>query len=476
MPCDATASDAFAAAPPATAADRVHPIDPRTLPTEDITAASALARKVLVIDDAPDLRARLRGLLASWGFEPILAANGEAGLAHLNAGDIALVICDWMMDGLSGPEVCAAIRARDYGHYVYCLLLTGRTGNTDLVQGLTAGADDFIAKPFDAQVLRARLQVGVRLVGLEACLAERNQRLRVQRDALERANRQMQADLAAAARVQRELLPTSDAAIAPWRAGWLFRPVATVSGDSFGFFALPQRRIGFYHIDVSGHGIPAALLSVSLGRALLPGDGEAAAEFDPVALIEGLNADLCRRDEEVNHYATMAVGVIERASGAGQLVVAGHPHPLLVRAHGAITPLTEGGLPVGMFAHAEVRAQTFSLAAGERLLLYSDGILDCPDPAGTAFGPERLRQFLHTHRACAVDDLAAALGAHLGDWHAKAPFDDDISLLLIERPRTDAAVAAKADPAIAAATHRPLHPAPLSPPVRATPTGPPDLD
>ncbi len=128
--------------------------------------------KILVIDDAADFRLYVSVLLQRWGYEAEEAADGFEGLARIQENDIRLVICDWMMPEMSGPELCRAIRANDLGHYVYIILLTGRSESADLVAGLNAGADDFVTKPFEAQVLRARLRVAERILALEQRLAE----------------------------------------------------------------------------------------------------------------------------------------------------------------------------------------------------------------------------------------------------------------------------------------------------------------
>jgi sigma-B regulation protein RsbU (phosphoserine phosphatase) len=393
--------------------------------------------KVLVVDDALDMRVYLRALLKKWGYEPVLASNGADGLTLIAEQEIRLVLLDWMMEGMSGPEVCGQLRATDIGHYVYTIMLTGRSDNTDLVYGLDAGADDFVRKPFDAQVLRARLQVGIRILGLEDRLGEQNQRLKQQRDALNQAYQQIQNDLAAAARIQRDLLPTSSRPMAPLVGAWVFLPAAHVSGDSFNFVPLSERLIGFYLLDVSGHGIPAALMSTGVSHSLVPLSGTVGLPedyLDPARLLAKLNRDLCRPDGEMTNYATMIYGVIDRHSGEGQLAIAGHPPPMILRHTGQIDTLDIGGLPIGMFSHASYDAQSFVLGPGDRIILYSDGITECFDANGQAFELERFQAALTAQSeapaAVALEQLESLVRA----WRGGAPFDDDISVFMIERP------------------------------------------
>lgn len=393
--------------------------------------------KVLVVDDALDMRVYLRALLRKWGYEPVLASNGADGLSLIVEHDIRLVLLDWMMDGMSGPEVCGKMRATDLGHYVYTIMLTGRSDNTDLVYGLDAGADDFVHKPFDAQVLRARLQVGIRILGLEDRLSEQNHYLTQQRDALNRAYEQIQNDLAAAARIQRDLLPTSSQPMAPLVGAWVFLPAAHVSGDSFNFVSLSDRLIGFYLLDVSGHGIPAALMSTGVSHSLVPLSGIVGLPedyLDPGHLLAKLNRDLCRPDGEMTNYATMIYGVIDRYSGEGRLAIAGHPPPMILRGNGQIDTLASGGLPIGMFGHASYDEQAFALGAGDRIILYSDGITECFDATNRAFELERFQAALLSQAEASAAVTLEHLEARITAWRGDAPFDDDISVFMIERP------------------------------------------
>jgi len=390
--------------------------------------------KALVIDDAPDIRIYVRSLLEKWGYDAIDASEGNEGLARIRESGIPIVVCDWEMPGMSGPDLCRAIRKAEIGHYVYVILLTGRTEKADLVEGLNAGADDFLSKPLDAQVLKARVRVAKRILHLEQQLAEQNRQLKNSRNQLQLAYDQIQSDLTAAARIQRQMLPTSDRALRPLRAEWLFLPAAQVSGDSFNFFELTPDRIGFYHLDVSGHGIPAALLSSSLNRSLVPGNGPgvaAQADFlDPARFLTDLNRQLGDAEAEVENYATVVYGTLDKHTGEGEIALAGHPLPIIHRHHGEIECLKPGGLPVGMFLDVAYDSQRFRLEAGDRLILYSDGVTECQSVAEEAFGEAKLQAVA---TAASPQSLTGALADSLREWRGSSDFEDDISVLVLER-------------------------------------------
>jgi phosphoserine phosphatase RsbU/P len=128
--------------------------------------------RVLIADDDIVTARRLQGLLTSWGYEVITVRDGPSAIDVLTGPDApALALLDWMMPGADGPEVCRRIRAKESGQPIYAVLLTARAGQGDIVAGLDAGADDYLAKPFDADELRARLKVGARIVDLQRKLA-----------------------------------------------------------------------------------------------------------------------------------------------------------------------------------------------------------------------------------------------------------------------------------------------------------------
>jgi DNA-binding response OmpR family regulator len=129
--------------------------------------------RALVADDDRGTALVLGRALESCGVEVVLARDGEEALATLHTGGIALVILDWMMPGADGLEICRRIREQETLAHMYVLLVTSRDGRSDLVAGLDAGADDYLTKPFDAEELRARIHVGLRVLKLQERLAHR---------------------------------------------------------------------------------------------------------------------------------------------------------------------------------------------------------------------------------------------------------------------------------------------------------------
>jgi phosphoserine phosphatase RsbU/P len=134
--------------------------------------------KVLIAEDETVSRRLLEGALTRWGYEVVSAHDGEQAWALLQeAGAPTIMVLDWLMPRLDGIEICRRVRAHPRLSSTYVILLTSRSSKEDIVQGLEAGADDYVMKPFDTAELRARMQVGVRVVNLQTTLAERVRQL-----------------------------------------------------------------------------------------------------------------------------------------------------------------------------------------------------------------------------------------------------------------------------------------------------------
>lgn len=140
--------------------------------------------KVLIVDDDPVSRRLLQSYLQKWGYDVVVAVDGADAWRLFGQEEFPVVISDWMMPGLDGAELIRRIRASPQAHYVYTILLTSRSQKEDLVEGMEAGADDFVNKPFLGEELRVRLRAGERIVNLERTLADQNRALREARAAL----------------------------------------------------------------------------------------------------------------------------------------------------------------------------------------------------------------------------------------------------------------------------------------------------
>lgn len=392
---------------------------------------------VLIVEDSPVYRRLLSRMLTQWGYVVSEAENGVAALEILQNQPVSLVISDWEMPEMDGLTLCREIRSRQFGHYVYVILLTAREDPGDLTLGFDAGADDFLSKPVEQGELRARLHAGARVLSLEATLAARNARL-------SEALRQIEQDLEVAARIQQSVLPAHRLRYRDYFSDWIFLPSAWVSGDIFNVFPL-DNHLGFYCVDVSGHGVGAAMMSLAVARQFLhgraverflfTGDNEVAS---PSEVVRILNSRFCSDEVEIVSYFTMIYGVIDLATGEGRLCQAGHPTPFIVNPAGEVRTVGHGGAPVGLMPDLSWSDVNFTLAPGERLCLFSDGITECENPDGEQYGEARLQRWLQEGATLALDSLLPQFAQQLihwrsGDCEEQRTMADDVSLLVIEQ-------------------------------------------
>ncbi|MGL4860719.1 MAG: response regulator, partial [Enterobacteriaceae bacterium] len=265
---------------------------------------------ILVVDDSRGYRHLLVALLQQWNYSVAEADNGQQALTLLAQKQFNIVITDWEMPHLDGLALCQAIRQQKWPRYLYVILLTAHDTSDDLITGLEAGADDFLAKPLNQGELRARLHAAERVISLEAELAARN-------ETLWQAYQKMEEDLQAAALLQRTILPNGPLREGNYIADFLFLPSDYLSGDIFNLFTLGRQHLGFYSIDVAGHGVGAAMLSLSVARQFLHGrvadhllltekEGEGGYQVKPPhQVVQELNRRFCRSESNVISHFTL---------------------------------------------------------------------------------------------------------------------------------------------------------------------------
>ena len=226
--------------------------------------------KVLIAEDDSVSRMVLRKALEKWGHSVYAAEDGAVAWKLFEQEEFPLVISDWMMPEIDGLELVRRIRSRQQSGYVYAILLTARSQKEDIVAGMEAGADDFVTKPFHHAELHARICAGERILQLEQKLAARNQELEALNALVVSANERMKRDLEAAAKIQEALLPTVIPQVPEVIFAWAFKPCDELAGDILNIIRLDEKHVAVYVLDVSNHGVPAALLAVTLSRLMSP--------------------------------------------------------------------------------------------------------------------------------------------------------------------------------------------------------------
>ncbi len=397
---------------------------------------------VLVVDDSRAQRRILSACLEKWGYSVLEADSGAAALEMCRTHQVDIIISDWMMPGMSGLELCQAYRRLDIADYGYFILLTSRSGKDEIAHGLDAGADDFLSKPVAASELRARIRAGARLLKTQRQLAEKNRlvsetlaEIRSLYDALER-------DLIEAKSLQQSLIQDREHEFGAARVSLLFRPAGHIGGDLVGVFPITENRIGLFAIDVSGHGIASALMTArlaayfsatsgSMGFGLSPGKASARALRSPAEAARRLNRMLLR-DIGTDIYFTMSLVYFHLRTGRAVTAQCGHPHTAVQRSDGRVEFHGQGGFPVGLFPEADWEEHEFRLHPGDRMLITSDGITECPNTHGEMFGEVGIVTSLCRNAGLGGPAFLDALLRETMTFARREDLEDDVSALLLE--------------------------------------------
>ncbi len=414
---------------------------PKPASRAPIPPQGKVGETVLVVDDSRAQRRILSSCLGRWGYRVIEAGSGVEALDLCESHAIDLVVSDWMMPRMSGLELCRHFRESRTGRYGYFILLTSKSEKLEIARGLDVGADDFLTKPVSAAEFRARIRAGERILQMERQLTEKNRIISRSFEKISALYELLDRDLLEARRLQQSLVRDRHRHFGPAEVSLLLRPSGRVGGDLVGFFPINDHTFGFHAIDVSGHGIAAALLGARLAGHFSAGSGANPALVmgrdggfrprSPAAAAQHLNA-LMLREMETDHYFTMLLGHLDLTTGKAVMVQCGHPHPALQRGDGQIEVLGAGGLPVGLISDALWQDFTVQLRPGDRLLLPSDGVTELPDSAGRMLDDDGLRRIMRDNRDLTgqhfLETLVWSLANHAGDEE----FPDDVSAVLID--------------------------------------------
>lgn len=373
-------------------------------------------KTVLLVDDAPANIQVATSILKDI-YKIRVATNGAKALALVkDAPPPDLVLLDVMMPGMDGYEVCTRLKADPETQDIPVIFLTGQTEIEDETRGFEVGAVDYIHKPFSPAVVKARVQTHLVLRGIREQLAL--QLLTIQKE------------LETARKIQMSILPSSIPQLAGLDIAARYIPMTSVAGDFYDFIVVDEKHLGILVADVSGHGMPAALIASMLKIALAAEMGHAA---DPAQVLLGLNQTLCGKFQ--HHFVTAAYLFVDMLKGTLTYAGAGHP-PLLLwgQSSDGVRDIEENGLFLGKFPWATYTSRELPLKPGDWCLLYTDGIPETANPMEVEFGADRFKQVLETDESTSADQFADRLLEELSRWSARGPaedLDDDITIVAI---------------------------------------------
>lgn len=387
---------------------------------------------ILIVDDSKDSRLLLTAILKREGFILQEAPDGRSVAEICKEEPPDLILLDIVMPHKDGYETCRELKNNLETQNIPIIFLSAKDDTSDKVKGLDLGAVDYITKPFDKAEVVARVKTQLKIHNLTNALIESNRLLQEKQTKIEE-------DLEAAAQIQSALIPAAKPELPELSFSWQFVPSDQSGGDIFNIHLLDDRTLAVYLVDVSGHGVPAAMVTVSVAQSLQPhgyavlhrndGDSSRLAPRDPSRVLNILNRDY--PIERFDKYFTIVYMIIDRLSGTIIYSNAGHPSPLLLRNSGSIERLDAGGPMIGLGDLLPFEDGKKQLTKGDRLYLHTDGITEyCREDE--FYGSERLEAEIVRTKNLPLDLACETIISKMHDFGGGIKAEDDITLVALE--------------------------------------------
>lgn len=378
--------------------------------------------RILVVDDDQLNRDLLARHLERQGHVVCTASDGAGALALLREAPFDVVLLDVMMPGMNGYQLLARIKSDERLRELYVIVVSALDDTRSIARCIQLGAEDYLSREFEPVVLKARI---------ESCLEKKSlkEKEALYIAAVTETEKRLRAELQEGAAYVRGLLPPRFAGPA-LSTDWVFIPSLSLGGDVFGYHEIAGGggRLALYLIDVSGHGIEAALFSVTLMNLLksqvLPG-----ADFgEPASVLSRLNASF-RMEEQNNLYFTAWYGVWDTSTRSLSFASAGGPPALLVLPGGESRELQTGGMIVGVDETAEYEMSRIEVPRGAGLYLFSDGVYEIKLEGGGILGLDNFSKLLAAGASAGLRPFLPSLIEEIRGLAPQRRFEDDVSVV-----------------------------------------------
>lgn len=391
--------------------------------------------KVLFVDDEKELLTTYELMLRK-SCNVFTANNAEEALNIIKeSGPFAVVVSDYHMPGMNGIDFLTEVKR--ISKYSVRIILT----SSDDIKTASYAVNEsnifrFLTKPIEKKKLELAIDASVEQYRLVRAEQELNNKLKEAYD-------RIKSDLEAAAKVQQKLLPPRKINLGGIEFNSKFIPSVFLSGDNYNYFELDNNLIGFYLLDVSGHGIPAAMHSFALSNFITPETlkenplknyNPTKSYFEPLPpskVIEKLNDRFLTNGTNVDYF-TMVYGTINTITNRLCISHAAHPNSFLIRNNGNVEKTGQRNFPVGIFKDADFFQDCFDFYSGDKLLVYSDGVTECKNQKGKYFSENRLMTFIERNKFKNSKEFINDLETELRKWHVEEHFHDDVTFFMIE--------------------------------------------
>jgi sigma-B regulation protein RsbU (phosphoserine phosphatase) len=389
--------------------------------------------RILIIDDNMNDVQLMRRVLERAGYQTFYANSGDQGLSVVGEIVPDCVVVDYRMPGMDGFEVSRRLKSTPISQNIPVLMLTGADSPKNLVLGLDAGADDFVTKSSDLDVIVARVRALLRVKAYQDRIVEQSEQMRrlyeeikEKSDRIMALNQRFNRDLQFARRVQEALLPAKEFHAAEVEIRSAYLPSETLSGDFYDYFA-SGNTLYLFMGDVSGHGLPAAILVAILKSYL---HSEADPSISLAQFMSSLN-DFLHGASLPSQYATGQVFRFTRGESHFTYASAAHPPFLILNnAQRKVAAVERPGHLLGASSGATFEEHELPVSAGDTLFIYTDGLTDRKNLAGDFYSLDRIASILESSAGETLENVYDAIYRDAAGFSATEEYKDDIAFVL----------------------------------------------
>lgn len=366
---------------------------------------------ILIVEDNPASLEIMQVRLEASDYRVITATDGEAGLAKAQSSLPDLILLDVMMPKMDGLEVCRRLKNNDSLPFMPIIMVTAKTDTKDVIAGLEAGGDEYLTKPVDHGSLVARVKSMLRIKELH--------------DTVIAQSTQLENQLKTASKIQTLFwpeLPAPEGGIRTWAVS---QPASYVGGDFYDAIILPDKSVLAYVADVSGKGVPAALIMAAVSTKIR---AEASLQQNLNLILRAVNGSMYELASTEGYFATMLLLKYWPRMKKIEMIRAGHINPVLVSPTGVREISGLKGVSLGVMEEVDYELAELVLEPGESLLLFSDGVTEAENERVEQFGYQRLIDHLSTSKSFPHGE---GLLESIREWRGQAAVNDDLTIFEI---------------------------------------------